>query len=183
MLIDKLETSLKIASIAAAAVFFLWKILTGWLIINLQVSLDLKRQAFDAKNDILAMQLNLQKGAIDTLWLQDITLRVTAESLPGKSAVIEFPEIHQLAVANGKLNWSSQNQEDKKITLSPDESMQLAKFISIPKGEVALVEAAVFGDRTFWSQGFQWRTSAISLPVCNGNCKNSDLHNAGLKIE
>lgn len=62
MSIEKIELWLKVAGILAAALFFLWKLFTGWLIINLQVSLDLKRQRYDERNDILAIHLNLKKG-------------------------------------------------------------------------------------------------------------------------
>ncbi len=165
MCIAKIETWLKVLGIAAAAGFFLWKLFTGWLIINLQVSLDLQRQRYDEKNDILAIQVNLKKGATDTLWIQDVSVRVTPHGTASLPTVIEFSELTQLAVGDKKLNWAASHPEGKKITLSPDESVQLARTALVPKGTSALVEAAVFGDRTFWSQGFQWRASAVSLPV------------------
>lgn len=170
MSIEKIEPWLKVAGILAAALFFLWKLFTGWLIINLQVSLDLKRQRYDERNDILAIQLNLKKGATDTLWIQDISLRVAPEDSTFKPIIIEFPELTQLAVAENKLIWDALSPKAKKLTLSPDESLQFGRAVPVPRDMPALVEVAVFGNRTFWSTGFQWRASGVSLPIpqeCN----------------
>lgn len=165
MCIAKIETWLKVLGIAAAAGFFLWKLFTGWLIINLQVSLDLQLRV-TKKNHILAIQVNLKKGATDTLWIRDVSVRVTPHGTASLPTVIEFSELTQLAVGDKKLNWAASHPEGKKITLSPDESVQ---FCGYPrwsqKVRLHLWTPLVFGDRTFWSQGFQWRASAVSLPV------------------
>jgi hypothetical protein len=127
--------------------------------------MDLKRQPYNDENDLLAIQLNLKKGSTDTLWIQDISLRVVPDGLAEKQIFIGFPEINQLAVENKKLDWKASNNDQNKITLSPDESVQFGKATMVPRDRPVQVEAAVFGDRTFWSKGFQWRASGISLPV------------------
>ena len=160
-----ISDSVTVGGALTAAVFFLWKLFTGWLIINLQVSIDLKRQSYDGENDILAVQINLKKGSTDTLWIRDISLRVTPQWPADKPTVITFAELTQLAIVNKKLDWEAACPEAKNITLSPDESVQFARAILVPRNRPALVEAAVFGDRTFWSKGFQWRASAVALPI------------------
>lgn len=72
---------------------------------------------------------------------------------------------HRARAIHNKLNWEASSTDGKKITLSPDESVQFARTTLVPRDRPALVEAAVFGDRTFWSKGFQWRASGVSLPV------------------
>lgn len=165
MTIETIETWLKVVALIAAASFFTWKVWTGWLIINLQVSLDVKRQNYDEKNDLLAIQLNLKKGSTDTLWIKDASIRVTTDGPSNQQKIIPISELTEFAVTDGKIDWNAPNRNGKKITLSPDESTQFATTTVVPRGTVARVEAAIFGNRTFWNEGFQWRASSVSLPV------------------
>ena len=66
------ETVLTIIALTSAAGFFIWKLIAGWLILNLEVFIELQRQRKSDDNDFLAIKLKLQKGNTDALWLEDI---------------------------------------------------------------------------------------------------------------
>lgn len=76
-----------------------------------------------------------------------MTLRVTPDDSAVKSIIIEFKELTQLAVTGNKLNWEALNDRAKKLTLSPDESLQFGRtvLVLVPRDRPVLVEAAVFG--------------------------------------
>ena len=181
--IEKIKNWLESMALLAAAVFFAWKLFTGWLIVNLGVQISTKRETLDNARDYLAVTVQLKKGSIDTLWLKDISIRVAAQSLDGSGPqqaaapeasaqevgqIVHFAELQQLAVDdNGKIDWSRVDPTGHRLTLSPDESFQLARAFSVPSRVPILVEAAIYGNRTFWLRGFEWRASAIVLPVAD----------------
>jgi len=178
---EKTKNWLESLALFAAGVFFAWKLLTGWLIANLGVEIDTQRQMLDGSRDYLAVTVRLKKGATDTVWLTDVSLRVAAQPLSigeqvaleafeprearSEDQIIHFPELKLLAVQDGQIDWSKADSEGKKLTLSPGESFQLARAFSVPSRIPISVEVAVRGDRTFWPAGFQWHASAIALPV------------------
>ena len=175
--LSSIETALKISAIIAAACFFGWKLFTGWLIINLRVAISTDRAPADSplptgeEADYLAVTINLEKRSTDTLWLRDISFRVTtqwphsvAPAADGAGTQIQrLGEVFELAVINERVDWNTTNVEGKRLTLSPEEALQFARVFLIPRSQPAFVEAAVHGNRTFWT-GFQWRASAVSLP-------------------
>ena len=74
----QLESILKIIALVGAALFFLWKAFTGWLIVNLEITIDIIRQTkvYEPGMDFLNITLNLQKGSTDALWLKNIAVRL-----------------------------------------------------------------------------------------------------------
>lgn len=72
-----MDGSATIAGVVATAteVFFLWKLWTGWLVINLRVELKTARMSRRDKSDLLAVTVILDKGATDTLRVTSVALR------------------------------------------------------------------------------------------------------------
>lgn len=157
-------------AIFAAAGFFLWKAIVGWLVINLQISIDTERQSFDDKDDLLGFKINFTKGNIDTLQIMDIKARmyiIDDETQEIKKIVKEFSfsEIQYLKRNSDKeILWEVEKIKRKNIGLSPEESFHLGRYHKVPKGQPIIIEAALFGIRLFWIKGFQWRASVVSLP-------------------
>lgn len=162
----------KIVALLAAGVFFAWKVLTGWLFVNLTVGLKLERIQKDDVTDYFAITLSLEKGSTDSVWLKHIEVRITSSIAPKEQRIDMTDETRRLHVHSKRLVWDQVESEGRGIALSPGESTTIARFAEIPSQCPAHVEVVIFGDRTFWRKtGFQWRASAVSLPI--GKSKNS----------
>ena len=162
-----LELILTKAAVIAGAGFFLWKVAAGWLVVNVEISIETDRQSETDDKDLLAFKINLKKGNTDTLQIKDIQARVRTEdeSLPAIE-IFSFAEIHKLNAKNVIVDWNSPHKKDERnISLSPTESFHLGRFVRVPKDVPVIVEAVLHGTRTLWWKGFQWRTSVASLPV------------------
>lgn len=154
-------------AIFAAAGYFLYKALTGWLVANLEISIETDRHSTD-KKDLLAFKINLKKGSIDTLQIKDIkariyTINMVTQQIEEIIQEFDFSEIERLKVDNkGKILWGSTIK--KNVSLSPNESFHLGRYCEVTKGQPVIVEAVLFGDRTFWKKGFQWKATVVSMP-------------------
>jgi len=56
---SKIEDKLKVIAFGTGFLFFAYKLLTGWLFINLNVSLEPAREPADNNNDHLALEITL----------------------------------------------------------------------------------------------------------------------------
>ena len=167
------------ATVATAAVLlFAWKLRTGWLIINLSVAVSSERQRYDATSDILAITVNLEKGSTDTVWLRCLQYRVRElaigtpvgpmAAVPRDHAIVppfEVADVNRWTLNNGVLDWD-EAASGNTLTLSPNEKTHFGASARVENGRVYLIEVAVTGFRPHWEYpGFQWRASAVSLPV------------------
>lgn len=161
---EAVETSLKIVALVAGGTFFGWKIFTGWLIINLKMSVNLAREKKNDETDFLSIIVTLEKGATDSIWLQHITARVKT---PDGSELTELDlseELKWLRIEEKHVIWGQYEPDGRKIALSPSEVMQISRVIEVPRKVPVIVDVATFGTRKFWPPGFQWRASGVALP-------------------
>ncbi|HEX5687381.1 MAG TPA: hypothetical protein VFY73_25475 [Ideonella sp.] len=130
---NEFETFLKIVALLAGAAFFGWKIFTGWLIINLKMSVCLSRERRDDETDFLAIVVTLEKGATDSIWLQHITAR--AKSTDGNElAELDLSdELKWLQVVNKRVILMVERSHFPQVRLckSPASSKCRAEFQSL----------------------------------------------------
>lgn len=81
-----LESIGKITGFFLAACFFIYKLFTGWLIINLEVGIEAERIKYNDISDHLAIHIKLSKGSTDSVWLKDIEVKVL--QMPSDTAQI-----------------------------------------------------------------------------------------------
>jgi len=60
--LDSLEQCLKVIALLGDGGFFAWKLYTGWLIINLKLSLRLDRASKTSDTDYLGITVMLKQG-------------------------------------------------------------------------------------------------------------------------
>lgn len=160
-----LERIATIGAFVSAAGFFIWKIMAGWLIANLEIAIETERQAKDETTDWLSIKILLKKGNTDALWLKDISVKVSDIKRNEGAQIIQFHEFKSLSVINGEINWDNVNEHIRKYAIAPGEIFQFGCVLEVSNNVPLIVEAAVFGNRRFWRRGFQWRASTASLPV------------------
>ena len=158
-----IETTLKIVALVAGGGFFAWKLWTGWLIANVKLSVSGTREAKDEQTDFLAIAVYIEKGSTDSVWLKQVSVRVTPTDEDPR-APVDLTGFQRLSRTDDKLNWSSVDPIRTKWAVSPGETLQLGTYCTVPAGKPALLEAAIFATRPMWPPGFQWRATSVSLP-------------------
>lgn len=163
---NDVKNLLTIIAAISASVFFIWQIVAGWLVVNVEVSILTDRQPKNDVEDWLAFKLIFKKGKTDTLQIKDIKARVyKQDGSIVQGGLFSFDEIHKLNAINNIVDWNKLNKDGRNISLSPEESFHLGRFLKVPAGEPLIIEMVLHGTRTMWGRGFQWRTSTASLPV------------------
>lgn len=159
--LDVIEQYLKVGGFIGAALFFVWKLFTGWLIVNLKLNAKLERTRENESEDLLAISLTMEKGPTDSIWIERISARVRWQD---QIRFIDLSEdIKRLKVSKGQIEWSSFDPSGRSIGLSPGELTTVSEFTRVPGGVPVKVEITVLGKRPFWPPGFQWRASAVSI--------------------
>jgi hypothetical protein len=174
---NDLETSFKVVGLYAAFWFFMYKLFTGWLIINLKIDLETDRVAGANGTDYLAVDVLLSKGPTDSVWLKDIVINVrTFPGFPEESALhalVEDPVLIRPVGINRTLqtgsNWRGE-PGNRLLNISPDEGTRFSALASAPTDHVVVLEVIVLGTRPFYSiekakdELIQWKASKIVLP-------------------
>lgn len=174
------EKAVQILALTAALIFFAYKLLAGWLFINLNVKIEPERMNMDANIDHLAIKLTLEKGSIDSLWLKDIQLRYSEitetnnglKQIPiGKIKPIGMHKTDFSENGNNDISALWEGEKQEYYVLSPNENGTFSTYTTVTKGKVILVEVIVLGTRPFYGiqdklrRTIQWRSSIIVLPV------------------
>ena len=116
----------------------------------------------------------LDKGSRDSVWLEHVSARVTWEGNERPEPIDMSDEIHRLRIHRKKMVWDQPEAAGRSIAVSPGEAVSLARYTKVPASKPVRVEVMVFGIRTFWTRrGFQWRASAVALPLPPSASANS----------
>ena len=154
----------------AAGIFFLYKLLTGYLMTNLSVSISCSRQCANRNGkDHLTVTASLSKGERGSVNLHDAQVKVkwngdeNAESLIGADRRSLKTEV--VGESNRKVvNWAKRSAKQPFLRLTAGESCQFATYFEVPCAQVCEIELAVLGMKQSGFRVGQWRASTISLP-------------------
>ncbi|MGQ7856631.1 hypothetical protein ACUN24_20530 [Pedobacter sp. WC2501] len=174
---NDLETVFKVIALYAAFWFFIYKLFTGWLIINLTVDLETERITGENGLDYLAVHVLLSKGRTDSVWLKDIVINVkTCPGVPDEMA-IHAASTNPVLIRPVGINRTLQHDQtwqpeagNRLLNISPEEGTRFSAFTCVPTGHVVILEAIVLGTRPFYSiekakdEPIQWKASKIVLP-------------------
>lgn len=58
------ENDLKIIGLVAAGCYFMWKVIAGWLVVNLEIAIETERQEETEEFDLLAFKILFKKGEV-----------------------------------------------------------------------------------------------------------------------
>ena len=170
MSLEDTKNLAEVFAFGSAAIFFLYKAITGYLITNLSISLSSSRHtAIDENTDWLTIVAKLTKGDRGSLDLHDAKVRVRwqegeiTERLIGYTrqgyknepvggitrTIVDFDSVHQLKPF---------------LRLSPGEETSFSCYVEIPSDQVCTIELTVIGKMRRDRQSGQWKASTISIP-------------------
>jgi len=175
----KVESQIKVLTFGAGFLFIAYKVLTGWLFINLTVNLESKRETADTGNDHLALAISLEKGNIDSLWVSAVECRISECNESNGTLVFNNPKTLEAfgtmkkepgkIAGSKKLDYFSGN-DSGLIVLSPNEKAVFSAYTTVNNASVISIEIVVMGNRPFYGiekwggKSIQWRSSFIVLP-------------------
>ena len=152
-----------------AAVFFFYKVATGYHIVNASISIECtRRKREDGQEEFLAVSTTLKKGERGTVALRDGWARIKY----GESEKFYFKKF----IGIDRLDYNKKDGEwwksldNRYINLAPGEESSFSCLFLVPPNESCEVEIAVFGITVHFTRPgrkpglVQWRASAISLP-------------------
>jgi len=156
---------------AAAALFFAFKALSGYLISNLSLALTSHRQpTADAAKDYVTVVAHLKKGDRGAVTLHDAVATLYCGALePALEPMVKrFPAVGRLGTVdvNGRLEVrQSTSTVIPLLSLPPGEETQFSTFFEVPHGQPCTIEVAILGTWPWRRKTrFQWRASLVSLP-------------------
>lgn len=177
--LEKLETLFKIVALFAAFYFFSYKLITGWLIINLSIKLETERQHKDETTDHLIIHVFLSKGHTDSVWMSDLMVQVSeyeqlfnerngagASTLTGRT-LVNAVGTDRIALLGDEL---VPEDSSRSLNISPGEETRFSAYAQVQRSSIVALEVVVFGKRPFYNiQNFtndpiQWKASLVVLP-------------------
>lgn len=154
------------AAIVAGAAYFVYKLLAGWLVINLSLEIKTARQHQNDDADLLIVTLCLEKGGIDAARLLQAQLRITPDPVSSKgNTVVPVSGIQRLECSKNTINWNKPLSAEY-LNLAPNEKTHFSEIFRVRPEQDYKIEAIVIEDRyRIWRTLGQWRASAVSPPV------------------
>lgn len=157
-----------------AALFFGFKLFSGFFNCNLSVALKCdRRPSKTGTNDYLTITVSLKKGDMSALKLHDMQAQVSHNST---TQCIPFPGILRTSYRTERVGKSTcrkvatlekVSQTAPLLNLVPGEETSFACGVEVPAGVTVRVEVVVLGKRSYgWAVG-QWRASAVVPPSDN----------------
>src|SRR5215470_17310484 len=155
------------AAIVTGGTYFIYKLLAGWLVINLSIEIKTIRQRQNNNTDYLVVNLILEKGGIDAARLLRAELRITPDPPNPVTGphIVAVSGTERLQCSKHTIDWNIP-QQGKFLNLAPNEKTHFSERFDVGSDQVYKIEAIVIGDRyRIWRTLAQWRASAVSLPI------------------
>jgi len=168
--LDDIKTTAEIIALVAAAVFFVYKLVDGWGLVNLSIELKADRKV-GAESDAIAVVLKLDKGDRGSIELQTVELKCKAGDNPPDIVRILLHYPLKLRTSTGlrdeetRVDWDAIDNDRPPIHLPPGESTQYSHIFRVPGGTPCSVEAIVVGKRPVSTRRGQWRASVAVLSL------------------
>jgi hypothetical protein len=155
-------------ALSAAALFFFYKLLNGYLFPELTLRISCTRQASKTPaRDALSVVVFLKKGPNGALTLHDAAARVTC---PAGGQICETKRLEgfrrlsskRCAASTMAITWQDATSVPC-LNIAPGDETHFATVFDVPAEVVCIVEVAILGRRLFSPARSQWRASEVSL--------------------
>jgi hypothetical protein len=173
----------EIAAYFAALLFFGYRLLSGYFVSDMSISLDCERKRSGTANkDYLGISVALKKGERGGISLHDASVRITsctANQVFGPLPLVTIARANRTretqdpagdpGILRAQIDWTKTPSEAPRLNLPPGDESGLAAFVEVDTGVPYMVEVVVLA-RTLLLRRFnmrfgQWRTAKVSLPV------------------
>jgi hypothetical protein len=163
----KLLDWLQFAAIIAALVYFGWKLVQGWLLVNMSLSGTTERRARGDGQDDLVVAVTLTRGQTGSAAVHETAVRVSWSDDPRAPRTTHLKGTTRLETAKEQLFSLAPGWEraDKPYKLPPGEATTWSCHVEVPTGQVCDIEIVVLGVQWPNRRAGQWRASLVSLPV------------------
>jgi hypothetical protein len=156
-------------ALLSAALFFAYKLFSGYQVVNLSVKLSCIREPSPTLNkDYLAILVTLLKGDRGSLRFYDAQVRVTSEGEKDE-IILPLADIRRLSFQDQKLRWDRLSRSVPFIWITPGDEVLFSCYCEVEKGKPSLIEVAISGRKKFHPKTGQWRASLVSLPKYSHN--------------
>jgi hypothetical protein len=132
----------------------------GFLLINLSVSLTLKRKKKNEDYDYLIAKLILKKGDRGGAGIRVIEFRNRHGTNQEVKTVDTIQRQEIVKTERGKpwtVTWDKQDKSQHFLRLAPNESTQFSQFWQVPKDAECTVDVVVVAKRNLSFRRGQWR--------------------------
>jgi len=154
---------------ALAAVYFIVKLVQGYLVIDLSVTVSPTRQhTNDPDLDYLVASVQLVRGDKGSIRMHDAVLVVRQS---GDEQRTNLP-IHRFSFRRDgqfgpllRLDFAKTSSRVPTLNLAPGETVTLSECLKVRRDAPCVVEAFVLGTGFASPVVGQWRASAVSLPL------------------
>ncbi len=173
--LKRMADVLQTFGLAAAGVFFAWKLASGYQAVNMSLSLQLRRQPLDATHDYLVIGLSLEKGDREASSIKRIALEVQPQPVDEVAPTGTLLAMqHEVVPRWDRYPAVAAEVEDIKARLfvTPGETARFEQVVKVKRNETLLVAAQVLADSGFFGRArvakrweAKWRTTAISTPA------------------
>lgn len=150
--------------------FFLYKMLSGYLISNLTLSLACDRKTADVGADFLVVRATLKKGDRGAVALHDVIAEVSPAA-PGEDQAKPLAATRRLSSAPSDMKGilkivNSPSGKTPLLNLPPGEETTFSEYFKIPSAKPCVVSVTVLGGwRRDLNTRYQWRASTVALPL------------------
>jgi hypothetical protein len=149
--------------------FFVWKIRSGYQVVNLSLDLQCHRVARAADIDLLVVSVTVTKGDRGSLEVHDVQARFTIRDQVRTAAFAGFERssftTESLPAAERHvINWSKPSKSSPFLRLTPGESTSFSCHVEVPKSETCFIEVAVLGKQASGKKVGQWKATHVSVP-------------------
>jgi len=161
--LEKAEHLSKILAFGSVTAFAIYKLCSGFHLMNLTVTLESERVRQAQGLDHLAFSIKLSKGDRGTLILQEVYARIVYDREEFSATPVYSIE----RLNTGKLRQGTWEQSLRRpyLYLTPGEEMTLGGLAQVLEGRPCILEVVVAGKTpTYWRSG-QWRSAKVCLPI------------------
>jgi hypothetical protein len=166
----------EIVAYGLAAIFFIYRAFSGYLVTNLSVRISCSREIDPADNtaELVSISLVLLKGERGSVWIHDIEIRNNGHPITEKATALReqlwrfsYKSADQEPGSPKKILWDKRSKSSPFVALAPGEETQLASYFKVGRRDVCHIEAVLSGRRPYSRSICQWRASTISFPIGN----------------
>ena len=151
----------------SAFIYFAYKVVTGHLVVNTSIGVELVRSPVSEATDMIAITVSLERGQLGSLRLHDVRALVTWQ---GGSETIEFQENARLSfetvdtpIRRKRALFNRLSSSSPLLRLAPGEKATYGACVEVPAQVSCMVTAVALGQIVGgWKVG-QWRASRAVL--------------------